>query len=785
MPFHLGREKSAASSSLRLKVKRSLRKVHSRRLGLIHGVISLRARLRVYGDGNRLRKKKLRTYLLSKSGGMRYNESYTDTTSISSYWSIGPKQRREREEQIRRKQWLLQKESIVYLQGRAQSLPPLTHPIGIHDERWKRRNSYPNLAKSISEARCSTYTLSQRNVDDICPDNTLCETCRGLDAEVLISESGYQHLLNSELTASAKSCSLCYMLWSYFNKWDIRMDPCKPSRTAEWWNNLRVVLRDHRARLVDENGHEEDSQKICYFTNELDPAVELGVPWKRRLTNTRSERSFDVARSWLTDCCEERDMHARKTPIEKPSYDPPSRLIDLAGNQFILKEVCATEFKPEAYCTLSYCWGDHLNPYWITKKSNLQDRKTGFNPSELPKTLRDATAIAQQLGIRYIWIDSVCIVQDDRDDWALEGSKMAGIYRGSRLSIAACSSDSSTKGIFNDHSTSQLEDFFNLVRIDNQLRNGRHSTLYLSTYVGTGGPMGRYVRHGVLPGRAWCLQELILSPRILYYTPSQLLWECAHLNTYEDRLELREDHEVVEYRNVFRGYGEWPIQNKDAARLWYEGVVTQYTYGKLTYGSDKLVAVSALAVTFNLKYKWEYLSGLWREALVYGLQWARSGRGQKASEYRCPSWSWASQDSAVFYVRGIDDPSILDARIISATVDADYLNPYGSINGGEIKLQASLVPATVTRRGSEKWVLTIQDKELNWVVMDDDDFLTKQVECVYLNSGGAGLLLVERGEQENTYKRVGIAVYLDSGARDGLGRGISFESTPRSLITII
>lgn len=134
------------------------------------------------------------------------------------------------------------------------------------------------------------------------------------------------------------------------------------------------------------------------------------MPWRRPLTNTRSDRSFDVARSWITDCCGGRGVHATRAISRKPDHQLPSRLIDLAGEQFVLTDTCSnTVFASEAYCTLSYCWGEHLKPPWITKKDNLQDRKTGFNPSELPKTLRDATIIAQRLGIRYIWIDAICI----------------------------------------------------------------------------------------------------------------------------------------------------------------------------------------------------------------------------------------------------------------------------------------------------------------------------------------------------------------------------------------
>lgn len=366
---------------------------------------------------------------------------------------------------------------------------------------------------------------------------------------------------------------------------------------------------------------------------------------------------------------------------------------------------------------------------------------------------------------------------------------MADIYRGSRLTIAACSSNSSTQGIFNDQSTSDLDDFGSLIRIDNRLHDGRHSTLYCfsPSLARMTGPRLRNIYLSTLSARAWCLQELLLSPRILHYTQSQLLWECAHLNAYEDGLELRHESEGVKYRNLFRGYGESPSpRGNRASLLWYNGLVPRYSRGKLTHGSDKLVAVGALATTFNLIYHWEYLAGLWRESLVYGLRWCRNGPGKKASSYRCPSWSWASQDSAIQYTVSDNwDLPIPDDLIVAAEVETDPRNQYGAVTGGYIILRTFSVPAIVTRNsGSGTWMmacdLPIQGEAQFYAKMDDADFPTKQVECIYLGSGTRGFLILERDGQENTYKRVGIVQYF--------GHNVDifqFESIPKSLVTII
>lgn len=141
---------------------------------------------------------------------------------------------------MRRRQEILQIRSIRHLRGRARSLSPPTHPMERCPERQERRNSYPNLAKSISAAWSNADIHSRTSVDDIYPDNTLCKMCRGVNAEEVMSESGYQHLLFGELKASAMSCILCNILFGWFEE-------------AEWVDSFqRIVLKDQRIGLKDQ-----------------------------------------------------------------------------------------------------------------------------------------------------------------------------------------------------------------------------------------------------------------------------------------------------------------------------------------------------------------------------------------------------------------------------------------------------------------------------------------------------------------------------------------------------
>ncbi|KAI1366156.1 heterokaryon incompatibility protein-domain-containing protein [Xylaria arbuscula] len=616
------------------------------------------------------------------------------------------------------------------------------------------------------------YPITQ--ISDIEPDDTLCTTCRNINAEKLRSKAGYFHLQVADLQRSLRSCHLCKLFWNLI----------LPSPREHMY---RLWLKGERIFFVkiEKPGVEMEKTRSCllkYSTEEHDPAVELGVNWTRRLTNTRSDASFDTARSWLADCCANPGGHEKPNSANPQdqfmnmiAYELPRRLIDVQPldgtlEQFSLKDTGIINFDSYPYCTLSYCWGGQSNPSWITTKANLQSRQVGFDRSELPPTLRDATFIAQKLGFRYIWIDAICIVQDDDDDWTQEGSNMASIYRSSHLTIAVALGYSCADGAFNEQSRSHLEDYLDIVRVDSALSSsGKPSTLYfIDEFTSRSGPY-RYVSDGPLSTRAWCLQETLLSTRVLYYTPFQLIWECGHFIAQEDRLPNL-PRQVDERMNLRNG-GRTP---NSRIIIWYRGLVPQYSKRKLARGSDKLVAISAIARALSLYSGAEYLAGLWRDCLMVGMLWYRDSPGKKTSTYRCPSWSWASQDSAIKYIDDFrwddEDDDLDDAAITAAEVEVDHRNPFGAVTGGFLKLSSVLLcHGTVIQGDREKG--HPEHKLINCrglrpvrellVWMDDDDLKLKDVICVYVDERN-GLMLERADERKDLYRRMGFWCLSDS-----------------------
>jgi hypothetical protein len=120
-----------------------------------------------------------------------------------------------------------------------------------------------------------------------------------------------------------------------------------------------------------------------------------------------------------------------------------TRVLDISGDQVRLYEA---QGEYGQYLTLSYCWGKAQ--IITTTTETKQERMKEISWSSLSKTFRDAVIVSRHLGFRYLWIDSLCIIQDDKQDWEREAARMALIYKGSQLTIAVTSSKDGSEGCF-------------------------------------------------------------------------------------------------------------------------------------------------------------------------------------------------------------------------------------------------------------------------------------------------------------------------------------------------
>jgi hypothetical protein len=420
-----------------------------------------------------------------------------------------------------------------------------------------------------------------------------------------------------------------------------------------------------------------------------DPLAEI---MKGRLVReTPDESVLNRIRGWVTDC----DKHDRCSQQDRTM---PTRVIDVGDEESgnIVKLVETTTDDQERYIALSYCWGVGTKQY-TTTQATVAERKQGIDVSHLPKTFQDAIKLSRLLGVRYLWIDSLCICQDQIHEWERESAKMAMVYANAYLTVAATGVDSSEGGLFFSRKPPRS--------IELPHTSGKTSGTLLAYPLQLDTEVIKYyhveMRDEPLTKRAWGFQERVLSRRILHFAQHQVYYECMEGTCAEDGLTLTDRFQHAFYTSdktemndkSFSRKSRLELPSDELIQQWY-GLIWGYGPRNLTCTSDKLPAMSGLARIYQGLLQDEYLAGIWKRSILDGICW----QGLDCSpvpndEYRAPSWSWASLDGVA--AAGFSGNDYL-ATFVDAHVEVDGDNPFGKVKDGWLRLKAPLVPLTLS-----------------------------------------------------------------------------------------
>jgi hypothetical protein len=387
-----------------------------------------------------------------------------------------------------------------------------------------------------------------------------------------------------------------------------------------------------------------------------------------RPSRTDSDESFEFVNRCIRTC----QGGAHACPDGNPPL-LPDRVLDIGNDPSDMRLVEPKEVRAH-YLTLSYCWGGHQE--FTTDSETLAARKARIAHDELPPLFQDVTRCAQRLGIRYVWIDSLCILQDaDGKDWNVQARKMGGIYGNSTLTIAAASAQSPRDRILFDidpiwRSKSIGLCFRNVTTGSLRVRRRSHP-VHLGSRDETYGPISK---------RAWIWQERLLAARTVFFTHSGLKFECHVTSLREDQLPCNEGH-------------SWPALLEDEPHKSWTALMEDYTSREITHASDRLPALSSAISRIESRFGWSAAAGLWRETLVETLHWSPRDRrpAKPHAAYVVPTWSWASVDGPVKWlpleIRNIHNPrethwSLKAIRLGHLAADplpgaSDYLEVWG------------------------------------------------------------------------------------------------------------
>lgn len=350
-------------------------------------------------------------------------------------------------------------------------------------------------------------------------------------------------------------------------------------------------------------------------------------------------------------------------------------------------------------------WGNAL-PLKTTKES-VGEFLIDIPFDSLPRTLREAVALTVDLGYEHIWIDALCIIQNDPDDWAIEGSKMHWIYQGAALTISAAASKDCAAGLFPDRTSILRSEPVELEIVSRSTDAAEAETNKIEVHPPHhANPSHKkaivlqYDMHERLPPhirardylskRGWVLQERVLSPALVHFATTDTIWECREHCVSEtgDRSSVVDKYfKGVRTINDVKDGGSGGRLNlaEDSERNWHRrwlNVVVNYTERELTYPEDKLAAVAGLArYVRDNGLESRYLAGHWVDKwFVESLTWYRANRdvvvvapgpegpegleGKKPS-YIAPSWSWASIIGRVKFTYTLTDMNSSEKSVLN------------------------------------------------------------------------------------------------------------------------
>jgi len=370
--------------------------------------------------------------------------------------------------------------------------------------------------------------------------------------------------------------------------------------------------------------------------------------------STWSTESKSLVSQWLRKCIAE-DSSLGSSLIKFL----PTRLLcaEMMEEGQYRVQLCqgATLPRDTQYLTLSHRWGGKA--VFCLLQDNAENLRREVRFESLSKTFQHAIIVTCDLGYRYIWIDSLCIIQDSQEDWLKEGVQMAQIYKHAVCNISAIASEDSHAGLFRSRNIETLLP----LKVDVHWSSWKYGWNNPEGYIMLNEDWSTSVDSAPLSARGWVFQERLLSPRIIHFGDRQLLWAQADGISANEHWPEGIPFEADPYFEITSDslQNSWQsmLQLRVTPRRRFDAwayIIEDYSKRRFTYDTDKLAAISGIARASQEVTEDEYLAGLWKTDLLDQLLWAVCDpkSSSQIQPYTAPTWSWASMNGAIQYVFG-------------------------------------------------------------------------------------------------------------------------------------
>ncbi|KDR84391.1 hypothetical protein GALMADRAFT_711074 [Galerina marginata CBS 339.88] len=399
-----------------------------------------------------------------------------------------------------------------------------------------------------------------------------------------------------------------------------------------------------------------------------------------------------VGKSWIDECSKNhKSCGTTVTP------ELPTRVLDVGmPNGTTEPRLILSLGQAALYATLSYCWGGQVP--LVTTSESLNQHLSCLPFATLPQTFKDAVTVTRQLGLQYLWIDALCILQDSTQDWEQQCALIPRIYRDSTVTISAVAAPISGAGFLGPRRpllTGQLH-------IENDYINQNGELSYWGP--DENAQSGPIPEDSQMKTRGWVFQERLLSRRVLYFGRKQMYWECYTHVRYEclsrpftDWQLIRGEVEKVSFQ-LRDTKNDWPD-------YWLE-VVETYSKLNLTFRKDKLPALSGVASEMQKIFRGKYMAGLWLNNIAQEMCWytpykdlerPKTASADLPLPYVAPTWSWASAEHGIKFHKSESFRADIETLFAESATSKD--NPFGEVQSASLKLRGRIIDAKILKTG--------------------------------------------------------------------------------------
>ncbi|KAI0144539.1 heterokaryon incompatibility protein-domain-containing protein [Xylariaceae sp. FL1272] len=516
-----------------------------------------------------------------------------------------------------------------------QTMPYRPNPQALFDTKWKIVKDRALLSQPL--------LIDCFNDSTIFPSKSvICKRCARLDfhspdKRVLKIEYG-------SLKTGRQYCQMCCLLFQASIRADKR-GPGDEKGLSAWKLASGSVYYFGKHVLSIHKGFSPNSSVDGLGVSVSQSNIPFGLP---RLPETNSSLYIKLLCYWLRDCD---DNHTGCRP-DPATARLPTRLVDVgikASTNIRLRQprLWKTEQPGDfRYVALSHPWGPPSeNEYYCTTRRNIRDHERGISIDDLPKTFRDAIIITREIGVQYIWIDSLCIIQGDGSDFDEEAKHMETIFSSAYCVIAASRAKGMCSGFL--HPRKQRK----VVRSD----RSNKSPVYVCEAIDD---FQHDVIEGSLNKRGWVLQERALARRTIYFAERQTYWECGEGIRCETMTRMTNNQAALLGDPKFPKFAT--ESTKGGQIRIYELLYKLYSRLEFTNTYDRPLAIAGIEQrlirafntqggygVFNLYFG---RSLLWKRDAAFGTQAMKPIQFPQSHKYRVPSWSWMAYEGAITFV---------------------------------------------------------------------------------------------------------------------------------------